>query len=399
MNARVGSFALLALLALLAVLAGCGPAAGEARSAPKPVRVSLVGTSTLQLDEHIAVTGTLAAQEELELGFSVRGRLARVHVDVGDEVRTGDPLAALDPVDFDLEIARAEAALVVARARLSLPKDGDPTSLDVEGAAPVREAKAVLVEAELARDRVRELVDKQLGSQQVLDTANAAVGVAQSRLQAARDQVATWLAEYAARRVDVELAHKQKGDASLRAPWNGRVASRRLAEGSWVQAGEAVVRLLRTDPLRLRLRVPERQSGRVALGQRVRFTVDGDGDTAHVGTVQRLGPSIDAIDRTLLVEAVVQNEGGALRSGGFCRAELVVGEPAPVLAVPRAAVSSFAGIDRVYVVEGGKAKDVLVRLGRSEGDLVEVRSGLAAGARVVADPRGLVPGSSVEVAD
>lgn len=390
----------LGLAVVLALLAACGgSAAGEARPAPKPVAVALVATSTLQLDERIAVTGTLAAQEELELGFAVRGRLATVAVDVGDEVKAGDPLAALDPADFDLEIARAEAALVVARARLSLGTDGDAKDFDVEGAAPVREAKAVLAEAELARDRLKELVQKELGAQQALDTAMAAVSVAQSRLQAARDQVATWLAEYAARRVDVERAHKQRSDSRLQAPWRGRVSMRRIGEGSWVEAGEAVLRLLRTDPLRLRLRVPERQTARVAQGQLVQFTVDGGGEVVHSGTVQREAPSIDAVDRTLLVEAVVENADGRLRAGAFCRAQIVVGPAQAVLAVPRKAVASFAGVDRVYVVEDGKAKDLLVQLGRTEGDLVEVRSGLVAGARVVADPKGLVPGALVEVAE
>lgn len=399
-SARAALFARLALLAPFAWLAACGgQAAGEAKVAPKPFRVTLVPTATLRLDERIAVTGTLAPQEELELGFAVRGRLAALSVDVGDEVKPGDPLAALDPVDFDLEIARAEAALVVARARLSLGVDSEPKDFDVEATAPVREAKAVLVEAELARERQRELVQKELGAQQALDSATAAVSVAQSRLQAARDQVATWLAEYAARRVDVELAHKQKRDSSLRAPWPGRVAMRRSGEGSWVAAGEAVLRLLRTDPLRLRLRVPERQSARVSRGQVVHFTVDGGGDTVHTGTVQREAPSIDSVDRTLLVEAVVENGNGVLRAGGFCRAQIVVGPAAPVLAVPKASVASFAGVDRVYVVDGGKAKDLLVQLGRSEGDLVEVRSGLVEGARVVADPKGLVPGALVEVAE
>jgi RND family efflux transporter MFP subunit len=396
---------------LAACFAACGGGAGpdgSAKPAVEPKQVRLLLPSSLMTQTKVEVTGSLAPDERSDLGFQVPGRIVSLDVDVGDQVAAGQAIAALDLADFDLECARAEAALQVARVRLSLPADADASTVDAEQTAPVREAKAVLVEAGLARDRVRELAAQGLGSQATLDTAVAAVSVAQSRLQAAEEQVATWLAELSQRKVELALAQKRRADAQLKAPFAGRVESRPAASGSFVQQGARVVTLLRTDPLRLRLRVPERQAHLVAIGQQVAFAVDGDvgGAPMHTAVVRRLGPSIDLVDRTLLVEAEVKNPDGALRSGAFCRATIATGAMRTVVAAPKSAIASFAGVDRVYCVQDGRIKDALVEIGITVGDssgegieLVEIVRGLAPDQKFVADPRGLVPGMPVKTVD
>ena len=397
------------LAACVACLAACGGGApsGAAKPAAEARSVKQILPSSLTTQTKVEVTGSLAPDETADLGFQVPGRILSLDVDVGDSVAAGQRIASLDLADFDLECARAEAALQVARVRLSLPLDASSDAVDPAQSAPVREAKAVLVEAGLARDRVRELAGQGLGSQAALDTAVATVAVAQSRLQAAEEQVATWLAELAQRKVELALAQKRRADAQLVAPFGGRVEARHAARGSFVQPGTSVVTMLCNDPLRLRLRVPERQAPLVAAGQQVSFSVDGElsGAPTHRAVVRRLGPSIDTVDRTLLVEAEVQNPEGTLRSGSFCRAQIETGTARVVVAVPKSAIASFAGVDRVYCVQEGRIKDVLVELGFTVGDsasgieLVEVVRGLAKDQRIVADPRGLVPGMPVKVVD
>jgi membrane fusion protein (multidrug efflux system) len=115
------------------------------------------------------------------------------------------------------------------------------------------------------------------------------------------------------------------------------------------------------------------------------------------GKVVRLGPAIDRLTRTLLVEAEVPNAQGVLLPGGFCRARIVL-EPDPAaVALPRSAVVSFAGVDRTFTVKDGRAQQRLLTLGQKAGELVEIRKGITAGEQVIADPRGLVHGSTVQV--
>lgn len=398
------------LLAAL-VSAGCkhDAPAGQ-RPAGEPRAVQLVAVQTEQLPRRVAVTGVLAAQDELVLALDVGGRLDKLLVDVGDTVAAGSPIAVLDPRDFDLAVERAEAAVVAGFARLGMAPGSELDAYDVGKAAPVREAKAVLDEAQLQRDRMASLVQEKLRPTSELETTDAALAVAHSKLQAARDDVATWIAEARLAAVEARQAEKRRTDSRLAAPWTGRVASRSATAGQVLPAGSPVVTLLRIDPLRLQLRVPELSVAELALGQEVEFTVDGGDRTVRKGKVVRLGADIERGDRTRLVEAEVPNGDGALLPGAFCRAEIITVAAEPRLVVPTSAVASFAGVDRVFTVEpadGGasQSRGLVVRLGERLGegtkpaDRVVVLDGLSDGQRIVRDALGLFPGQSVRVGE
>ena len=405
------SFALLALLFASTAACGGGKPQGAAGGPSRPPRpVQLVAVGTAQLPRHLAATGALAAQEELVLGLEVGGRLATLGVDVGDRVEPGAVLAALDDRDLQLASQRASAAVAAAEARIGVPSGASLERFDVEQTPAVREAKAVLIEAGLNRDRVATMVEQNMQSGRDLDAAEATRAVAESRLQRARDDVRTQIADAALRRVEVAQAEKRLVDSRVVAPWAGRVAARHVTAGQVVAAGAPVVTLLRTEPLRLQLRVPDRAAAEVAVGQVVRFTVDGPAAVMErEGRVVRIGPSIERGDRTQLVEAEVGNADGALVVGAFCRARIVTAPAQPVLAVDQRSVVSFAGVDRVFVVEPRSktdptpvAKGRIVELGRTIAgkagpEQFEVLRGIAAGDRIVADATGLAPETPVQV--
>ena len=405
------SFALLALLFASTAACGGGKPQGAAGGPSRPPRpVQLVSVGTAQLPRHLAATGALAAQEELVLGLEVGGRLATLGVDVGDRVEPGAVLAALDDRDLQLASQRASAAVAAAEARIGVPSGASLERFDVEQTPAVREAKAVLIEAGLNRDRVATMVEQNMQSGRELDAAEATRAVAESRLQRARDDVRTQIADAALRRVEVAQAEKRLVDSRVVAPWAGRVAARHVTAGQVVAAGAPVVTLLRTEPLRLQLRVPDRAAAEVAVGQVVRFTVDGPAAVMErEGRVVRIGPSIERGDRTQLVEAEVGNADGALVVGAFCRARIVTAPAQPVLAVDQRSVVSFAGVDRVFVVEPRSktdptpvAKGRIVELGRTIAgkagpEQFEVLRGIAAGDRIVADATGLAPETPVQV--
>lgn len=394
------SRAAVAGIALLA-LAGCArrqePAA--ARPPADPVTVRLVAAEAAGLPVELLAQGVLHPQDELVAGFQVAGRLASLECDVGDAVAEGARIAALDSRDFELDVARAEAGVAHARARLGLAGRKDAAAPpEVDLAAPVREAAAILEEALLARDRMQQLVEQRLRPQSDLDVAVAAHAVALSRLQRSRDDVQTWIAELRSQEVALQVAQKRLADSVLTSPFSGRVATRAVTQGQYLAVGAPVVTLLRTDPLRLRMQLTDLVAAQVRTGQQVQFTVDGQGDRVHEGKVSRILPAIERESRAVTVEATVANPEGVLMPGGFARARIRVQERQPVVAVPRKAVVSFAGVDRVFGMRDGKAVEYVLELGRVFGDLVEVRSGLEVGAQLVAEPRGIVRGTPLKVA-
>jgi RND family efflux transporter MFP subunit len=382
-------------------MAACNGGQGTQGPTRAPIAVELVLSSTRELPRKAAVSGVLAAQEVLVLGFEVTGRLATLDVDVGDVVAEGAVVAALATREFQLAVDRAKAASVAAEAKLGLAPGSDLDQVDAEATPAVREARAVLVEAKANRERVAEMVQQSLNSMAQLETAEAVLGVATSRLERARDEVNTALAEARLARVEALQAEKRLADCRVKVPWPGRVAERHAAVGQVVRAGDPVVTLLRVDPLRLQLRVPDRLAADVGIGQLVEFTVDGAEEVQRTGRIVRAGPAIERGDRTRLIEAEVENDDGALLPGAFCRAHVVTAPAQPVVVVPKTALMTFAGISRVFSVaeadddktkaKAHKAKGHIVQLGRSVGDDIEITSGLAAGTQIVRDATGLQP--------
>jgi RND family efflux transporter MFP subunit len=369
-------------------------AAAPAGPAARPVRV--VPATEASVARTVAATGTLAADEQVVLGTKVVGRLAEVSVDLGSLVKQGQPIARIDTKDYQYRLDQSVAALKQARVRLGLPPDGDDDRVDATQTALVRQAKALLDQAQLNRDRLARLWDQQLVARIELDNAVAALQVAEGRYQDALEEVQNRQGMLLQRRSEVELVRQQLTDTVIASPIDGAVVERQASVGEYLAAGAPVVTLVRLQPLRLRLSVPEREAISVRRGQSVRVTVDGDSGV-HTGTVARLSPAIAEQNRTLLIEAEVPNPGNRLRPGSFAKAEIVVEQGDRVVTVPASALVTFAGVEKVLTVRSGKSEELRVTTGRRLGDLVEVVSGVKAGEPIIVQPGNLTGGQTVTV--
>ena len=389
------------VLALAAAVAACQRDAPAARPAPgakadTPRTVRVLAAAEGRLPRAVIVNGTLAADEEVVAGFKVAGRVSEIAVDLGSPVRKGQVLARLDPTDHRIRVEQAEAALRQVRAGLGLPPDGSVDRVDPEKTALVREARAVLDEARLNRDRLAELRERDLIARSDFDAAVTRLRVAEGRHQAALEEIRNRGELLAERRSGLALARQQLADTVLDSPIDGAVRERRASVGEFLAAGAPVVGLVRLHPLRLRVAVPERDAPAVRVGQAVRVRIEGD-PAEHAGRVARLSPSIQEQNRTLAVEAEVANRNGRLRPGAFARAEIVVEAARPAVLAPSSAVVTFAGVERAFTVKDGRAVERRIRTGRRSGDRVEILEGLAAGEPVVVDPGTLAGGQPVTV--
>jgi len=381
-------------------LASCGQPdrsrlPGEAEGDDHPV--SVARAEMRAIPRAISATGSLAAQEQSTLSAKVAGRLERLNVDIGSVLRQGDLVAQIEPRDYDLGLQQAAAALAQARTALGLPLEGDDDRIELERVTAVKQAQAVLEEAGKNRDRVKSLSVSGIASQSEVDTVESAYTVAMARYETALEESRGRMATAAQRRAELEQARKRLADASVRAPFDGAVQARPASVGEYVAVGAPIVQLVKTDPLRLRLEVPERECLLVRTGQLVHLLVEGDTNT-YSGWIARLSPAVDEQTRMLRVEADVPRQ-GALRPGLFARARIIVTEQEQALTVPAEAMITFAGLEKVVVVQDGKAVEKVVTTGRRGPDWVEVVTGLGAGEMLVLSPGGLRTGQRVRVKD
>ena len=389
-------FRSLAVMATVAVTTGCTGNAASNNPQDQPRRIQVVRAEKRQIPRTVVAVGTLAAEDRAELGFKVPGRIDRWNVDLGSRVTAGAVLAQLDARDYELRRDRARAALEQARARLGLPVAGDSDDLDPNAVGIVRQTKARLDQATVNLDRSKELHEQGILSQAELEATDAAFKVAQSVHNDALEEVNNRRGILAERRSDLALAAQQLTDTRLQAPFSGAVQQRTANLGEYVAAGAPVLTLVKLTPLRLRLDVPEREALNIRAGQEVAVRTEGATD-AWPGRIVRLSPAIEEANRSLIVEAEVDNSRGLLRPGSFARAEIVTASGGDSVVVPASSVVLFAGIEKVVTVKDGKALERPVTTGRRAGDVVEILSGLHDGEAVVVKPGNLTTGAAVEV--
>ena len=369
------------LLLLTAILSACKsdyPSSGKAaspdsKSAPRPVKTAKV--IEMPIGETVTVNGTLAAYDHTTVSVKVPGRLQTISVDLGSVVHKGQVVAQLEQQDYKLRVEQAEAALAQARARLGLSPDGADDRVSSEETGTVRQAKAVLDDAKLKRDRASKLVQQGVTPRAEFESVDAEYKVALSRYQDALEEIRNRQGMLAQRRSD------------------GVVQEKKASVGEYLAAGAPLVGVVRIDPLRLRVDVPERESHNVRNGQSVRVTVEGDPES-YLGYVKRLSPTISEQNRVLAVEADVRNN-GRLRPGAFVKAEVITNQSSTAVTVPSNAIITFAGIDKVVLVENGKALEKAVTTGRRGPDWIEIKSGVNVGQTVVVDPGNLQSGQAV----
>ena len=359
---------------------GTVAAVGPEDDAPFEVRVERIDLASIP--ETVSATGELYAEESATLGPRVPGRIAQLFVDLGDVVRAGQTLARLDADDYEFRVTQAEAMVSQTRARLGiLDREGDivvpeETAMVKQSAARLKEARFIFqTTSTLAAEGVLSTIDK--------EKAGVARDAAEAAYQGALEDVMQLRAQLSERRAQLDLARQNLTDCTIRAPFDGAVTRRIASVGEYLPVNAPIVTIVRQDPLRLRLEIPERYASRVRSGQRIEVRTEGGG-YRQAGQVVRISPAIDAASRSLPIEGLIPNPRAVLRPGAFAEGVLTLDAEARGLAVPRESVVSFAGVERVFVVVDGKIEDRVVLTGRLlDEDRVEIREGLEAGLDVV----------------
>ena len=312
-------------------------------------------------------------------------------------MRRGQTIAQVEPQDYQLRVQQSEAALQQARARLGLAPEGTDDRVDPEQTGTVRQARAVMEEARTNLERTTTLVKQGIVARAELDSANAAYKVAVSRYQDSIEEIRNRQALLSQRRTELALARQQLKDTITTAPFDGVVQEKRASVGEYVAAGAPLVMIVRINPLRLRAEVPEREARSVRAGQNVRVTVEGDANV-YMGRIVRLSPAITEQSRMLRVEAEISND-GSLRPGSFANASIVTDDTGMAVTVPTSAIVTFAGIEKVIVVQNGKAVEKPVTTGRRAAEWTEITAGVNVGDAVVIEPGNLQSGQDVNVVE
>ena len=391
---RLATSVLIALAALPACARGRASAEG-----PKAVKARVLTLERKQVRRDVESVGSLFAYDEVTVSSEVEGRVESVLADVGDRIVLGQPLVKVLPIELELGLEQQRGAYAQTRARLGLPEGADDLP-DPAQAAEVKRALAALEDAKQKYQRSQALFAEGLIAQGSHEEIEASYKSAQAAYDLALQSVEDLRAQLGQRRAGVRLAEKKLADTLIRAPFAGEVKERLVTKGQYLGVRTPVMVIVDVDPLRVRLKVPERVAAWIAVGQPVNLAVEAYPGRSFTGTVSRVSPSVETQTRTLELEALLENKDGVLRPGFFAKATIASGQVDSVLMVPHDAVRYVFGVYKVFTVEGGSLKEKEVRLGARSGDDVEIVDGLAAQEKLAVPLQGYEPsdGAPVEAA-
>ncbi len=327
--------------------------------APKPaMTVTVAQPQTHNLTQRSTANGTVAAWQEASVGAEIGGlRLTEVRVNVADQVTAGQVLAVFANDNVVAEMNQAKAAL--------------------------NEAKAVAAEAKANAERARALQPSGVISAQQFNKDVTAEATAQARVESAQANLAVH-----------ELRMKQ---TQVRAPDSGSISFRGASVGAVVGVGTELFRLIRGNRLEWRAELVSTELFRIKPGQKVRIT--GPNGSEVSAQVRSVSPTVDAQNRTGMVYVDVPASANAvLKPGMFVRGEFEFGS-SPAVMVPQQSVVVRDGFQQLYVVGADQRVKLLkVSVGRRQGDLLEITSGLPMDAKVVVRGAGfLTAGDLVKV--
>lgn len=387
--------------ALLFNLGGCSSSkvAGETKkdADTKPEDVPVVETFKLaRIDwpKSIRTQGSLIADEQSVVGAKVAGRVDDIPVEFGDNVSKDTVLVRMDTADLELKVAQAEASHAQVCAVIGLKPTADLETVKKEASPIVRQEKAALAEANSSLARVHKLEREDAATLAQIEGAQADVDIAEARYQASFNAVEEKLATIRIRRAELSLAKQQLEDSTVHAPFAGLVKQRHVAPGAFVTVGQPIVTLVRINPIRFRGQIPERMALHLKVGQKVEIQLENE-EKPRISTVKRISPALDEETRSLAFEADLPNDDGAMRAGLFATGAVIIQEDAKVLAVPSEAINEFAGVERVWKVADGEAREVLVRTGQKRIGQTEIVSGLDVGDSIVVKSKSLKAGKVV----
>ena len=279
-------------------------------------------------NDNISLSGTLEANEQIELRSEVSGVVESINFNEGSKVKQGQVLFRVNDIELQAQLSK-----VITGQKLA---------------------------SENAR-RAKLLLEKQAISQEEYDIASA---------------------DFQSASAESQLINAQIAKATVRAPFSGTIGLRSISKGTYVTPLTPIAKLVNIDKLKITFSIPEKYASKVKLGAQLTFSTS-DSEEEHSATIYAIEPEVEIATRTLKMRAVADNSEGKLFPGSYANVILPLETINNALLVPSESLIPVQNGKKIFIAENGKAKEVVVEVGARTGSSVRVISGLKVGDTVL----------------
>ena len=323
------------------------------------VNVDLASVRIGEVREELLLTGSLKPKEVVDVNAKATGRVEKIHFLVGDLVRQGQLIAELEDDELQQQVKRSEASIEVSQAG-------------------VTQRKAELANTRANLERAQQLFEEELLSPQEYQQQQTSLEVINAQVSLAEAQAAQ--AEAALNELKIRLEQTK-----IYSPMSGVVAERRVDPGALVNPNNPILRIVNLATMVTQGNVPERNIGKLRVGNQTEVEVDAIPGKAFSGRVARIAPVLDAATRSALIEIDIPNPELILKAEMFARITLDLGSMREATLIPRDGLVYRGRQPGVYIVEGAGDRPVFraIETGMTREDQVEVLANLDPGMRIV----------------
>jgi len=294
----------------------------------KAVSVTGVIISPRDMDNKILSTGSILANEEIELRSEVPGRIVSVNFIEGTAVTKGQLLVKIEDRELQAQL------------------------------------KKLLLEGKLAQDdvyRKEKLLELKAVSQEEYDKSSNQLGIINA---------------------DMELVRSQIEKTAIYAPFSGMVGLRYISPGGFISSSMLIARLQQINPVKVDFSIPEKYREKIHTGSIIHFQLDGI-DSIFAGRVYAIEPKIDPSTRNVPIRAICQNPGNILVPGAFAKVEVLLDKIPGAIIIPSEAIIPQINGEKVYLFKNGKAISQMIESGIRTDREVQVEKGLKANDTVI----------------
>ncbi|HUH27512.1 efflux RND transporter periplasmic adaptor subunit [Gelidibacter sp.] len=318
---------ILGIIALIVNRITVNSKASSPRNAPRTASVMSVEGKILKAEkfaENLTLSGTLEANEEIELRSEVSGIVESINFEEGSKVSKGQILFHVNDIELRAQLSQVKTAQQLASEN---------------------------------QRRAKLLLEKQAISQEEFDVANA---------------------DFESARAQSDLIAAQLSKTTVRAPFSGTIGLRSISKGTYVTPTTPIANLVNTNQLKLTFAVPEKYVSQMQVGTVLVFTTSNSREE-HTAKIYAIEPQVDIATRTLRMRAIAENKEGKLYPGTFANVTLPLETVNNALLVPTEALIPIQNGKKIFVKENGLAKEVVVETGARTATDVRVLSGIKVG--------------------
>jgi len=297
---------------------------GNEKKAPPIMAVQGDVLKPRKFDDNLSLSGTLEANEEINIRSEVSGVVENINFKEGSKVSKGQVLFRVNDIELRAQLSKAKTAQELASEN---------------------------------QRRAKLLLEKQAISQEEYDISNA---------------------DFESARAESDLIAAQLYKTTVKAPFSGTIGLRSISEGTFVTPETAIAKLVNTSQIKITFSVPEKYVSQIKVGNSLTFTTS-DSKEAHTAKIYAMEPQVDIATRTLKIRAIADNKEGKLYPGTFANVILPLETVNEALLVPTQALIPIQNGKVIFVLKNGKAQEVKVETGTRTDSLVRVLSGIKAG--------------------